>query len=75
MKDPVYPENFQGWIPLYPVNNNKFLIIESPDGTQEACIHLLDNDVVGIIDKTTGREIYDGNIRLARSKFGTRGPF
>ena len=65
MKDPVYPEDFEGWIPLYPINNNKFLIIESPDGTQEACIHLADNEVVGIKDKATGADLYDGNKVLA----------
>ncbi len=65
MKEPKYPEDFQGWIPLYPIHNNKFLIIESPDGSQEACIHLVDNEVVGIKDKATRADLYDGNKALA----------
>lgn len=64
-EDPRYPEDFKDWRPLYPMHNNRFLILESPDGTKEACIHLVDNEVVGIKDKATGRDIYDGNIRLA----------
>ena len=46
--------------------NNRYLVLESPDGTVEACIHLEDNDVVGIKNKATGEDIYDGNIRLAK---------
>jgi len=65
MKVPRYPEDFEGWRPLYPMHNNRFLVLESPDGNMEACIHLVDNEVVGIKDKATGRDIYDGNIRLA----------
>jgi len=64
-EDPRYPEDFKGWKPLYPMHNNRFLVLESPDGSKEACIHLVDNEVVGIKDKATGRDIYDGNIRLA----------
>jgi len=71
MKDPVYPDDFQGWIPLYPINNNKYLIIESPDGTKEACIHLLDNDIIGIIDRATGVTLYDGN-RAKAEKMGLK---
>ncbi len=71
MKGPVYPEDFQGWKPLYPINNNKYLIIESPDGTREACIHLLDNEIIGIIDKATGVTLYDGNLDKAE-KMGLR---
>ncbi len=66
MKYPVYPDDFKGWRPLYLMHNKIYLILESPDGTQEACIHLADNEVVGIKDKATGRDIYDGNIRLAK---------
>ena len=66
MKEPRYPEDFKGWRPLYPMHNNKYLVLESPDGTREACIHLKDNEVVGIKDKATGRNIYDGNISLAK---------
>ncbi len=65
MIDPKYPEDFVGWIPLYPMHNNRFLIIESPDGTREACIHLIDNEVVAIKDKATGADLYDGNKVLA----------
>ncbi|GAF70588.1 unnamed protein product, partial [marine sediment metagenome] len=46
-----------------------YLVIESPDGAMEACIHLEDNDVVGIKDKATGEDIYDGNLRLAKKIF------
>ena len=66
MKEPKYPEDFKGWRPLYPMRNNRFLVLESSDGAKEACIHLVDNEVVGIIDKATGEEIYDGNLSLAR---------
>ena len=61
MKDPVFPDDFQGWKPIYTIGNNKFLILVSPDGTKETCIHLLDNDILGIIDRATGVTLYDGN--------------
>jgi len=67
MKEPKYPEDFKGWRTLYPMHDNRFLVLESPDGAKEACIHLVDNEVVGIIDKATGEEIYDGNIRLFKN--------
>ncbi len=60
--DPRYPEDFKGWVPLYPMHNNRYLVLESPDGTREACIHLVDNEVVGIKDKATGEDIYNGNL-------------
>ena len=66
MDPPKYPEDFKGWKPLYMMHNNRYLILESPDGTKETCIHLKDNDVVGIKDKATGMDIYDGNLRLAK---------
>lgn len=65
MKDPVYPDDFQGWKPLYPIHNNKYIILESPDGTRETCIHLLDNEIIGIIDRATGVTLYDGNLAKA----------
>ena len=61
-----YPEDFKGWKHLYKMTGNKYLIIESPDGSKQACIHLEDNDVVGIKDMATGRDIYDGNLVLAK---------
>ena len=64
---PKYPEDFKGWRTLYPMHDNRFLVLESPDGAKEACIHLVDNEVVGIIDKATGEDIYDGNIRLFKT--------
>ena len=66
MKEPKYPEDFKDWKPLYPLHNNRYLVLESPDGTMEACIHLEDNEVVGIKNKATGEDIYDGNLSLAR---------
>ena len=66
MDPPKYPEDFKGWRPIYTIHNNRYLILESPDGTKEACIHQKDNDVVGIIDKATGEQIYDGNLSLAK---------
>ena len=72
MGPPRYPEDFKGWKPLYPMHNNRYLILESPDGTMEACIHLKDNDIVGIKDKTTGMDIYDGTRWLAK-KLGLMG--
>ena len=66
MEDPRYPEDFKDWRTLYLMHNKIYLVIESPDGTMEACIHLVDNQVVGIKDSATGRDIYDGNIRLAK---------
>ena len=67
MKEPNYPEDFKGWRTLYPMHDNRYLVLESPDGTKEACIHLVDNEVVGIINKATGEEIYDGNLRLFKN--------
>jgi len=63
---PRYPEDFAGWKKLYKMHNTRYLILESPDGSMEACIHLKDNDVVGIMDKKTGEDIFDGNLALAR---------
>ncbi len=74
MKDPVYPEDFQGWKPLYPIHNNKYIILESPNGTREACIHLVDNDIIGIIDRATGITLYDGNLTKAE-KLGLTGVY
>jgi len=58
-EDPKFPEDFKGWIPLYPVLGNRYLVLESPDGDKEACIHLVDNEVVGILDRTTGMMLYE----------------
>lgn len=58
MKEPEYPEDFKGWKPLYTIRGNRYLILGSPDGSKEACIHLEDNDVVGIIDAATGEDLY-----------------
>jgi len=66
MESPKYPEDFKGWKHLYHMHNNRYLVLESPDGSMEACIHLEDNDVVGIKDKITGVDIYDGNLWLAK---------
>jgi len=66
VNEPSYPEDFKDWKTLYLMHNKIYLVIESPDGSMEACIHLLDNEVVGIKDKATGRDIYDGNLRLIK---------
>lgn len=62
MKPPKYPDEFKDWKPLYRMNNDQFLILESPDETQQACIHLVDNEVVGIMDKASEKLVYDGNM-------------
>jgi len=72
MDPPRYPENFKGWRPLYTMHDTRYLILESQDASMEACIHLEDNDVVGIKDKATGMDIYDGNKWLAK-KLGLMG--
>jgi len=69
MTEPRYPEDFKDWKTLYLMHNKQYLVIESPDGTMEACIHLEDNEVVGIKDKATGEGIYDGNLSLAKKIF------
>ena len=66
MDHPKYPEDFKGWKHLRKITGNKYLVIESPDGSLEACIHIQDNDVIGIKHKLTGIDIYDGNIELAK---------
>ena len=66
MKIPKYPEDFVGWKNLRKITGNRYLVIESPDGTLEACIHIQDNDVVGIKHKLTGIDIYDGNLEMAK---------
>ena len=66
MRDPKYPRDFKDWRTLRKVMGNKYLIIESPDGFLEACIHIQDNDVVGIKNKATGIDIYDGNLEMAK---------
>ncbi len=66
MKHPKYPRDFKDWRPLRKVTGDKYLIIESPDGVLEACIHIRDNDVVGIKHKATGIDIYDGNQEMAK---------
>jgi len=47
MEEPKFPYDFKGWKPLYTMRGNRYLILGSPDGSKEACIHLEDNDVVG----------------------------
>jgi hypothetical protein len=66
MKALKYPEDFKDWKTLYIMHDKKYLVIESPDGTMDACIHLEDNEVVGIRIKATDEYIYDGNLVLAR---------
>jgi len=66
MKEPKYPVDFKDWKTLYLMHDKLYLVIESPDGTMDACIHLEDNEVVGIRNKITGKYIYDGNLVLAR---------
>ncbi|GAH41482.1 unnamed protein product [marine sediment metagenome] len=58
-EDPKFPEDFKEWIPLYPVLGNRYLVLRSPDGDKEACIHLVDNEVVGILDIATGMMLYE----------------
>ena len=62
MKHPKYPRDFKDWKKIGKITGNKYLLIESPDGVLEACIHIRDNDVVGIKHKATGIDIYDGNL-------------
>lgn len=69
MMEPKYPKDFKDWKTVYLMHDKLYLVIESPDGAMEACIHLEDNDVVGIKDKATGEHIYDGNLRLAKKIF------
>ena len=69
MTESKYPEDFKGWRSLYLLHNNLYLVLESPDGAMEACIHLEDDEVVGIKNKATGEHIYDGNLRLAKKIF------
>ena len=58
IEEPKFPDDFKGWKPLYPMLNNRYLVLESPDGSKEACVHLEDNDVLGIKNKITGEDIY-----------------
>lgn len=55
-----------GWKELYKMHNDRYLVIVSPDHSEEACIHLEDNEVVGIKDRKTGEDLFDGNIVLAK---------
>ena len=66
MEPPKYPEDFSGWRPIYTLLDTRYVVLESPDGSMESCIHLEDKDVVGIKDKATGMDTYDGNIWLAK---------
>ena len=66
MKNWIYPRDFKDWKPLRKITGNKYLVIESPDGVLTACIHIRDNDVIGIKHKATGIDIYDGNIEMAK---------
>ena len=71
MKDLKFPDDFKGWVPKYGIRGNRYLIIRSSDGTKEACIHLIDNDVVGVIDTLTGETLYKDPLlarMLERSK-------
>ena len=66
MRHPKYPRDFKDWNPLRKITGGKYLVIESPDGVLEACIHISDNHVVGIKHKETGIDIYDGNLEFAK---------
>ncbi len=66
MKNWIYPRDFKDWKPIRKITGNKYLVIESPDGVLTACIHIRDNDVIGIKHKETGIDIYDGNIEMAK---------
>ena len=65
-KPPKYPDDFKGWKTLYKLTGNRYLVIVSPDHSKEACIHLEDNEVVGVKNRITGEDIYDGNAEKAK---------
>jgi hypothetical protein len=71
LKEPKYPDDFSGWKRVdgwtTPLGGN-YLVIDSPDGREQACIHVDDGDVLGIYDKLTGSYRYHGaELHLART--------
>lgn len=74
MKTPKYPDDFKDWkrvgIMQSPLRRGRYLILDSPDGRHQACIHLEDNHVVGVMDMVTGGHVYGDDLaralRLAR---------
>ena len=76
MKEPKYPDDFRGWKQVEdwqtPLGGN-YIVIDSPDGLEQACIHIDDGDVLGIYDKLTGCYRYHGaELQLARTILGRR---
>lgn len=60
-----YPEDFKGWKETGTVREGRYRIIESPDGNFEACIHICDNDVVGVMEKSRGIAIQGDDLEKA----------
>lgn len=56
-----YPDDFEGWRELGkmrgPLGSN-YLVLESPDGSKLAQIHVEDNDVAIVLERRTRRVLY-----------------
>ena len=51
-----YPEDFEDWIPVdgyQTILGGNYLVLDSPDGKEQICVHLQDGHVLGILDKAT----------------------
>ena len=35
-EEPKFPDDFKGWNTLYPILNNRYLVLKSLDGSKEA---------------------------------------
>ena len=75
-KELKYPDDFPDWRQVAcwrSIRGGNYIVIDSPDGREEACIHVDDGDVLGIMDKLTGVYRHGGaDLRLARALLGRR---
>jgi len=68
-KEPKHPDDFPKWRQVAcwrAISGGNYIVIDSPDGREEACVHVDDGDVLGIMDELTGRYRYEtSELRLA----------
>lgn len=62
MEAPRYPDDFEDWEPVDGwtcISGGHYLVLDSPDGVEQCCVHLDDGEVLGIRNKLTGRYRYE----------------
>jgi len=66
-----YPDGFAGWLPLGLILDGRYMVLEKPDHKYQALIHVVDNDVVEVLEARSGEAVYTHplNLKAARQLF------